>query len=514
MNASQQTPRLEVRNITKHFPGVLANDKISLSIYPGEIHGMLGENGAGKTTLMNIVYGLIQPDSGEILVNGEPIKVRTPKEAIKHRIGMVHQHFMLVPTLTVAENIILGMRPFTSHLLDIKEVEKDIVNVSKKYGMRIKPNELVSKLSVGEQQRVEIVKALYRGVDLLILDEPTAVLTPQEATELFATIRSLTAKGLSIIFITHKLNEVMQVADRVTVLRDGRLIATKPVQDTNKDDLAFMMVDRCVEFTVEKPEAKFGEAVMVVEDLVVSDKARTYVDHVSFQVCGGEILGLAGVDGNGQNELALAITGLMRPTSGRMILNGKDVFHETVRRLNEAGLGHIPSDRQNTGLVLEFTLAENLMLQKYYRPPFTSSLGLFSPRMITANAQRLIKEFDIRTRSAQTKISHLSGGNQQKVILARELDQKPKFLVAVQPTRGLDCGATEYIHHQLIEQRAKGAAILMISTELDEILSLSDRIAVIYEGCIIGEISGDEADIQKIGRMMAGLKDEEIVVNQ
>ncbi len=513
MNQTTQVPRLQVKNITKQFPGVLANDNISLSIYPGEIHAMLGENGAGKTTLMNIVYGLIQPDSGEIYVNGQPVKVRSPKEAIKQRIGMVHQHFMLVPTLTVAENIIMGMRPFTAHLLDIKEIEKDIIRVAKKYGMRIKPAELVNKLSVGEQQRVEIVKALYRGVDLLILDEPTAVLTPQEATELFETIKSLTDNGLSIIFITHKLNEVMQVSNRVTVLRDGKLIATKPVKDTDMDELAFMMVDRCVNFNVERPEVKIGSPIMIVENLVVRDKKRKYVDNVSFQVCSGEILGIAGVDGNGQNELALALTGLMHPTSGTLILNGKDVFHDSVRKLNQNGMGHIPSDRQNMGLVLDFTLAENLILQNYYRPPFTSGLGLFIPRVISDNAQRLIKEFDIRTRSAQTKINHLSGGNQQKVILARELDRKPKFLVAVQPTRGLDCGATEYIHRMLIEQRGKGAAILLISTELEEILSISDRIAVIYEGCIVGEVPGKGADIQKIGRMMAGLKAEELAVS-
>ncbi|NPV74967.1 MAG: ABC transporter ATP-binding protein [Anaerolineae bacterium] len=500
-------PRLEVKNITKRFPGVLANDNISLSILPGEIHALLGENGAGKTTLMNIVYGLVHRDSGEILINGMPVNIRSPREAIQHRVGMVHQHFMLVPTLTVAENVILGMRPFTHHLLDMREIEQDILKIAEKYGLQIKPSELISRLSVGEQQRVEIVKALYRGVDLLILDEPTAVLTPQETTELFKTIRSLTKQGLSIIFITHKLNEVMEVADRISVLRDGKLIATKSVQETDKDELAFLMVDRCISFTVEKPEMKRGEPVLVVKDLTVSDKFRTQVDHISFHVCSGEILGIAGVDGNGQNELALSLSGLLRPSSGKILLNGKDVTHESVRKLNRVGLGHIPADRQNLGLVMDFTVAENLILQRYYCSPFTTTLGFFDLAQIQENAQRLVREYDIRTRTTQTKLNHLSGGNQQKVILAREIDQKPKLLIAVQPTRGLDCGATEYIHQILVEQRNAGAAILLVSTELDEILALSDRICVMYEGKIMGELLNTGEDILRIGRLMAGVTD-------
>lgn len=507
MDTTALPPRLEVRNITKSFPGILANNDISLTVYPGEIHALLGENGAGKTTLMNIVYGLIRCDSGEILINNHPVKIHSPREAIQNRVGMVHQHFMLVPTLTVAENIILGTRPFTQHLLDIHEVEKNISKISSQYGLQIDPTALVSKLSVGEQQRIEIVKALYRGIDLLILDEPTAVLTPQETTELFRTIRNLTSQGLSIIFITHKLNEVIEVADRVSVMRDGKLITTKPTRETNKNELAFMMVNRAVSFNVEKPDARLGEPVMVLKNLVVADKSRKYVKDISFELRRGEILGIAGVDGNGQNELALTVTGLIHPTAGKILINGKDVTHESVRNLNRSGLGHIPADRQNLGLVMDFSVAENLILRSYYTKPFTSQGGLFNPSKIQENAHRLIEEYDIRTRSAKTKLNHLSGGNQQKVILAREINQKLQILVAVQPTRGLDVGATEYIHQVLVEQRNKGAAILLVSTELDEILALSDRICVMYEGKIMGELPNSDANILQIGRWMAGIVD-------
>lgn len=507
MSAAQDKIRLQLRHISKRFPGVLANNDISLSVYPGEIHALLGENGAGKTTLMNIVYGLLHADSGEIFLHDQPIDIRTPREAIQKGIGMVHQHFMLVPTLTVAENIILGLRPFTKHLLDIKAIGQDITKVASKYGMRINPMELVSRLSVGVQQRVEIVKALYRGVDLLILDEPTSVLTPQETSELFDTLKNLTGNGLSIIFITHKLNEVMNVADRVSVLRDGKLIATKPASETDVNELAFMMVDREISLSFDKGGPGGDQPVLVVEDLTVSEKARNLIDHVSLKVCGREILGVAGVDGNGQNELALAITGLLRPTSGKILLDGLDITHKSVRRRNEAGLGHIPADRQKMGLVMDSAIDDNLILQVYHCPPFTNSWGLFNLKAIADNARRLVKAFDIRTRSIKTKLLHLSGGNQQKVILAREIDRNPRALVAVQPTRGLDIGATEYIHRLLLEQRAKGAAILLISTELEEVMALSDRIVVIYEGCIIGEVRSADSDIQKIGRMMAGLKD-------
>jgi ABC-type uncharacterized transport system ATPase subunit len=505
MTIDSQIPRLEIRNISKQFPGILANDGISLSVRAGEIHALLGENGAGKSTLMNIVYGLLQPDSGEIYLDNQLLKLQSPRDAIKHSIGMVHQHFMLIPKLSVAENIILGMRPFTQHLLDIRSIEKELSITARQYGMKINPSAIVNTLSVGEQQRVEIVKALYRGVSLLILDEPTAVLTPQETNELFDTLHQLTEKGLSIIFITHKLNEVMQTADRVSVLRDGRLIVTKNVADTNKEELAYMMVNRDVAFTLDRTHAEARGLVLKVKDLVVRGKTHQAVNKISFEVNGGEILGVAGVDGNGQHELALALTGLIPPDSGKIFLNGQDVTHKSVRHLNEAGLGHIPADRQEMGSVLDFSIADNLILREYYRSPYTSRFGIFNPRMIANNAQQLIRKFDIRTRNAQTKLGHLSGGNQQKVILARELNQNPLVLVAVQPTRGLDIGATEYIHKLLLEQRARGAAIVLISTELDEIFALSDRIAVIYEGNIVGEMSGKNPNIQKIGRMMGGV---------
>jgi simple sugar transport system ATP-binding protein len=353
---------------------------------------------------------------------------------------------------------------------------------------------------------VEIAKALYRGVDLLILDEPTAVLTPQETSDLFKTLRRLTNSGLSIIFITHKLNEVMAAADRVSVLRDGRLVATKPTQETDQGELAFMMVDRAVSFSYQKPEPAVGESVLVVDGLTVKEKAHKSVQDVSFEVRAGEILGIAGVDGNGQNELALAITGLLRPSAGRILLHDKDVTHRPVRQLNRAGLGHIPADRHKMGIILGFSVADNLILQKFYRRPFTSGLGILNRRAAAEYAQRLVASFDIRTSSIHTRLDHLSGGNQQKVVLAREIDQNPQVLVAVQPTRGLDVGAMEYVHRLLLEQRARGTAILLISTELEEILELSDRIDVMYGGRIVGQVSGGRADIQAIGRMMAGMQ--------
>ncbi len=509
MTAPARIPRLRTEEITKSFPGVLANDAISFSVFPGEIHALLGENGAGKTTLMNVVYGLMQPDSGAIYIDDQRVTIRSSKDAIQHRIGMVHQHFMLVPTLSVAENIILGMRPFTSHLLDMRAVERDITKVARQYGMAIRPAELVSNLSVGEQQRVEIVKALYRGISLLILDEPTAVLTPQETGELFKTLKGLTGQGLSIVFITHKLSEVLSIADRVTVLRDGRLVATKAVSETNRNELAYLMVNREVSFSQTKPEVPVGDVMLEVSNLSVRTKDREPLHGVSFQVRGGEILGIAGVDGNGQHELALAITGLMRPSSGRVTVNGKDATNMSVRQLNEAGLGHIPADRQTMGVALDLSVADNLILQGYYRSPFTTRWGLLSPRTILDNALRLMRSFVIRTPSPDTKLSHLSGGNQQRVILAREIDRKPRVLIAVQPTRGLDIGATDYIHKALLEERSRGAAILLISTELEEIMELSDRIAVIFEGRLVGEVAGGRADVLKIGRLMAGLEEQE-----
>lgn len=505
MSTANLVPRLELKNISKQFPGVLANDNISISVFPGEILALLGENGAGKTTLMNIVYGLLHQDKGEIILDNQSIKIKSPKDAIHKGIGMVHQHFMLVPTLTVAENIILGVRPLHQHLLDMKEIEQSISEVAIRYGMKINPKALVGKLSVGEQQRVEIIKALYRGVNLLILDEPTAVLTPKETQELFITLKSLTKNGLSIIFITHKLKEVMNIANRVTVLRDGKLIDTKIITETNENELSFMMVDRKISFSYDKIDQSDSEVILEIKKLTVIEKNRNLVDNASFSIRKGQIVGIAGVDGNGQNELALTITGLMKPSSGEILLNGKDVTHLPIRKLNQAGMRHIPGDRQHMGLVLEFSIANNLVLQEYYHPPFVSKMIFLNQRNINSYAKKIIKIFDIRTSSYQTQVNNLSGGNQQRVILAREINANPSLLIAVQPTRGLDIGAIEQIHKLLLEQRSKGAAILLISTELDEILALSDQIMVIYEGKIVGELSNTNVDIQYIGQLMAGL---------
>ncbi len=507
MTDQVEVPRLQLVNISKTFPGgVRANEKVSLTVDRGVIHCLLGENGAGKTTLMNILYGLYRADEGEIYLDGKLVNITSPREAIGHHIGMVHQHFMLVPTLTVAENVILGMRPLTAMLTDMKAVEEDIAQVAKRFGMRIQPSALVNDLSVGEQQRVEIVKALYRGVDLLILDEPTAVLTPQETKEFFDTLKKLTEQGLSIIFITHKLHEVMAVADKVSVLRDGHMIATLPIGEANQDILCDMMVGREISFELEKEAVQPGEPILSVEKLGYRDYAGCIrLRDVSLEVRAGEILGIAGVDGNGQRELALAITGLLKPDSGRIILNGKDVTGKSPRACLEAGLGHIPEDRTRMGLVPEYSVAYNFILQRYNDSEFKRSGFLLNMDSIGSFAKKLVQAFDVRTPSVNTSAANLSGGNQQKIILGREIDRMPKLLVAVQPTRGLDIGATEYIHKKLLAQREQGAAVLLISTELEEILALSDRIAVIYEGQIMGILPGDRSLTKTIGLMMAGV---------
>ncbi len=501
-------PRLRLVDINKHFGSLKANDHISLDVMPGEVMCLLGENGAGKTTLMNIAYGLYRADSGHIEIDGSPVTIRSPHEAIRHGVGMVHQHFMLVPPLTVTENVILGTRPLfarRSVLSDMKGIEKEIDAVAVRYGLKVDPAARVADLSVGEQQRVEIIKALYRGVNLLILDEPTAVLTPQETTDLFRTLRTLTVAGLSIIFITHKLNEVMAAADRVTVLRDGRVVGQRPIRETNPHELAEMMVGRDVKMTFDKPPAASGEDMLALDGVTVEgDDGRLLLDDLSLTVRKGEIVGIAGVDGNGQTELALAIAGLARLKSGHVRLAGRDVTGQSPHAIIQAGLRHIPEDRHTEGLVLDFTVADNLVLKRYNQPPFTRS-GVLRPGAILEYAARVIKTFDVRTRSVSSKTSELSGGNQQKVVLGREIDQDPVVLIAAQPTRGLDVGATEYIHSALLAQRQRGVAILLISTELEEIMALSDRIAVIYEGRIVGELSGDRANIQKIGLLMAGV---------
>lgn len=510
---SEQAPRLRLAGISKHFGAVHANNDIALEVAAGEIHCLLGENGAGKSTLMNILYGLVRPDAGEIFLDGKPVTIRSPHQAIELGIGMVHQHFMLVPTLTVAENVILATRPLFSLrrlretvIRDRRAIERQVGEVAQRYGLKIDPSARVSSLSVGEQQRVEIVKALYRGVNLLILDEPTAVLTPQETADLFKTLRNFAAGGLSIILITHKLHEVMAISDRVTVLRDGKVVGRCVTRETDMHELAGLMVGRDVRLTVDKTPARPGAPALAIDGLtIVGDDGRKLLDNVSLQVAAGEIVGVAGVDGNGQRELALAITGVIRPTDGAIIANGQALTGRTPRQIADAGVRHIPEDRQHMGLILEFPVADNFVLKAFDRAPYTMR-GLLQPSAITAYAQTLIDRFDVRPPSSALPAANLSGGNQQKVVLGRELDSQPRVLVAAQPTRGLDVGATEYVHQALLAQRDAGAAILLISTELEEVLALSDRIVVLYEGRIVGEVPGDRANAQKIGLMMAGVQ--------
>jgi general nucleoside transport system ATP-binding protein len=496
-------PVLEMRGITKEFPGVVANDRVSFELARGEVHALLGENGAGKSTLMNILYGLYRPDSGQILLGGKPVVFGSAKDAISAGIGMVHQHFMLIPVMTVAENIVLGVEPSHRGLLDERGAEARVRDISKRFGLAVDPGALVSDITVGQQQRVEILKALYRGADVLILDEPTAVLTPQEASELFAIVKSLKADGKSIIFISHKLNEVLEIADRITVLRRGRTIETVPREGATEDSLARAMVGRDVLLRVEKPPAAPGETVLKVEDLHVSDdRGIGKVNGVSFEVRAGEIVGIAGVDGNGQSELIDAIAGLRAASSGRVFVGGEEVTHASVRECLDAGVGHIPEDRQRRGLVLEFSIAENIVLHDYAEPP-DARWGFIFPDRFVDRARVLIHEFDVRGGGPHTPARGLSGGNQQKVIAAREISRDPKVLIAAQPTRGLDVGAIEYLHSRLVEERGDGRAILLISLELEEVLSLSDRILVLYEGKVVGE-HGADANEEQIGLEMLG----------
>ena len=505
---SASIPRLRLKAITKRFGTFTANDHISLDVNPGEVMCLLGENGAGKTTLMNVVYGLLHPEEGSIEVDGKTVAVRSPHEAIAHGIGMVHQHFMLVEPLTVTENIVLGTRSLFSKgavLSDIRSLEEQVREVGNRYGLKVDPSATVANLSVGERQRVEIVKALYRGVKLLILDEPTAVLTPQETTDLFGTLKNLTREGLSVIFISHKMNEVMAVADRITILRDGKVVGRRLIGETNPGELATLMVGRDVTAGITKTPPAPGRKMLVIEDLsVTGEHGRKLLDRISFSVAEGEILGVAGVDGEGQQELTLAIAGILKASSGRIWIGDQEVTGRPPGEIIRAGLRHIPQDRQSAGLVLEFSVADNLILKKFTRPPFVKR-GVLQTQIIQEHAREIIKKFDVRTRSPLTPVEDLSGGNQQKVVLGREIDSDLHVLLAAQPTRGLDVGATAYIHEVLLEQRAKGISILLISTELEEILNLSDRIVVLYGGKIMGETTCDRANIQKIGLMMAGM---------
>ena len=494
---------LEMRGIRKEFPGVVANDNVDLDIRRGEVHALLGENGAGKSTLMNILYGLYHPDAGEVRLHGKPVVFTSARDAIHAGIGMVHQHFMLIPVMTVAENIVLGVEPRDGLLLDERTAEKRVRELSERFGLVVEPTALVSEITVGQGQRVEILKALYRGADILILDEPTAVLTPQEAGELFAIIRSLQADGKSIIFISHKLNEVLEIADRITVLRRGRRIETVPREGATEASLARAMVGRDVLLRVDRPPAQPGDVMLSVEDLrVVDDRGLEKVRGVSFDVRAGEIVGIAGVDGNGQTELIDAITGLRKIESGTIRVAGQAIHGASARGMLDAGVGHIPEDRQRRGLVLEFSIAENIALHDYAAPPNARLGWLFPSRMID-RAKLLIREFDVRGGGPLARAGGLSGGNQQKLVAAREIARDPKVLIAAQPTRGLDVGAIEYLHRRLVAERDEGRAVLLVSLELEEIFSLSDRILVIYEGEIVGEHAGEVSE-EELGLEMLG----------
>lgn len=497
---------VEMKNVTKKFGSFTANESINLTIHRGEVHALLGENGAGKTTLMNVLYGLYQPTEGEIFINGKKVEMDNPNVAIANGIGMVHQHFMLVEPFTVTENIILGTETTKiGGYIDMNKAKAEVKALSDKYGLVVDPDAKIQDITVGMQQRVEILKALYRGADILILDEPTAVLTPQEITDLIKIIRNLTEEGKSIIIITHKLKEIKAVADYCTIIRRGKHIDTVCVADVDENDLASKMVGREVNFVVEKKEQEQGEVVFRIENLVVKDnRGINKVDGLSLEVHKGEILGLAGVDGNGQSELIEAITGLRKIESGKVFMNGEDITGKTPKEIIDSKLSSIPEDRQKRGLVLEYTIAENMILENYMKEPFSKKGRVLNHLEIEKHARGLIEKFDVRPNNEKVPAGALSGGNQQKVIIAREVTNDPDLLIAAQPTRGLDVGAIEYVHKSLVAQRDENKAVLLVSLELDEVMNVSDRIAVIYEGKIVGIIDAKSADENTIGLMMAG----------
>ena len=501
---------LETRNITKRFPGVIANDQVNFTLREGEIHTLLGENGAGKSTLMNVIYGLYTPDEGEIFMNGyksdelRPVEINNPHDAIHQGIGMVHQHFMLVPVFTVTENIILGDEVTRGPSLDLRRARRQIRELSQDYGLEVDPDAVIEDLPVGVQQRVEILKALYREAKILVLDEPTAVLTPQEAEDFFRIMHQLTERGVSIIFISHKLKEVLAVSDKITIMRRGQVVGSTTPEETDEQGLAAMMVGREVLLQVDKGSATPGEVILDVNNLNVIDEREVEVlRQVSFQVRAGEILGIAGVQGNGQTELVEVLTGLRRYHADHILLNGNQIPVEDPRPLIEAGQSHIPEDRHKYGLVLPYTIADNEVLCTYYQPPFARGLQR-NEKEVLKFAEKLIDQFDIRTPSPLVAASTLSGGNQQKAIVARELSRDVIFLIANQPTRGLDVGSIEYIHRQIVEMRDQGVAVLMVSAELDEIRSLSDRIAVMFRGEIVATVGADEVTKEELGLMMTG----------
>lgn len=500
---------IEMKGITKVFPGTIANDEVDFDLLEGETHVLLGENGAGKTTLMNILYGLYQQEKGDIYVDGNLVKITNPNHAIQLGIGMVHQHFMLVHNFTVTENIVLGCEPKKGTSIDMKKAIKSVKDIADKYGFNIDPNAVIEDISVGQQQKVEILKALYRGAKMLILDEPTAVLTPQEIEELGKIISNLKKEGKSVILITHKLKEVMSMSDRVTIIRRGKVTGIVNTKDTNIEELAELMVGRKVSLTVEKSEAKSGDIILEIENLSANDQRKLpAVKEVSFNVKKGEILGIAGVDGNGQTEFLEVLTGLRKPTNGSIRLKGKDIYAKSPKEIIDLGVGHIPEDRHKRGLVLDYTLVENSVLGIHRTREF-SKRTIMNYKAIREHCNKLIKEFDVRTPNSDVNASALSGGNQQKFIAAREISKNPDLLIAAQPTRGIDVGAIEYIHKRLVEERDKGKAVLLVSLELDEILALSDRIAVMYDGRIVDILDRKDADEQKLGILMAGgqLKD-------
>ena len=499
---------IEMLNITKEFPGIVANDNITLRLKKGEIHALLGENGAGKSTLMSVLFGLYQPEKGEIKMNGKAVKINNPNDANALGIGMVHQHFKLVEIFTVLENIILGVEPNKMGFLQKQEARGKVVALSEKYGLRVDPDSLIEDITVGMQQRVEILKMLYRDNEILIFDEPTAVLTPQEIKELLQIMKGFAAEGKSILFITHKLNEIMEVADRCTVLRKGKYIGTVDVEETSKEELSKMMVGRDISFSVEKEVKTPGDVVLSVRDVTVASKTHknNSVKGVTFDVRAGEIVCLAGIDGNGQTEFVHALAGLEKLVSGSITLCGKDITKASIRERSVSGMSHIPEDRHKHGLVLDYSLEENLVLQRYWQPQFQSK-GFIKFDEMRKYAEKLIQKFDIRSGQGPiTSARSMSGGNQQKAIIAREIDKDHELLVAVQPTRGLDVGAIEYVHKQLVERRDAGKGVLLVSLELEEVMNVSDRILVMYEGEIVGELDPKATTVQELGLYMSGAK--------
>lgn len=505
MTAKDRPLVLEAKGITKRFPGVLANDRVDLQLHQGEILALLGENGAGKSTLMNMLYGLYHPDEGEIWFKGEKVELKNPRDAIRLGIGMVHQHFQLVPVMTVAENVMLGSEIMhRGGRLNTREAEKRVRELSQQYGLEVDPTAVVEDLPVGTQQRVEIIKALYRHAEVLILDEPTAVLTPQEAQELFRIMHELAGQGVSIIFITHKLKEVLAVADNVAVLRNGKMVGTTDPKTATEASLAEMMVGRKVILRVEKDDAKPGDVVLQVENLQVADeRGHLIVRGVDLTVRAGEIVGIAGVQGNGQRELVEALTGLRPVVDGKITVAGMDATNATPRKITEMGIAHIPEDREKHGLVMPYTIADNMVLNQYYHPPFANR-GVINQEKINAQGKALVAEYDVRTPSIHTPARSLSGGNKQKVIVAREFSRPVKLLIAAQPTRGIDVGSIEFIHRQLVAQRDRGVAVLLVSAELDEVLGLADTVAVMFDGRIVKTMPIEEATRERVGLLMAG----------